>query len=308
MSTEQHTVEQINAAYEASGGKELHSLGCFAVASVMTREGRNGPFAVVELRDASGTLSARCFEDDAAEGLLAAGAINCKVKISAYQGSMSCIIKSFEPADLTQMEMLALAGLDVAAHAVRVADLERWRLECADSVYAPVLDALFDGGAWDAMCIAAGAVRMHHAEPGGLAKHLHEVAKAGLAMLDSTGMEYDRAYFLAGVFCHDIGKLDTYTPPPTIAYTAQGQMGEHQIFSTFRLGKACAVAGASPAVEARLVHIIEQAHGAFRHAEWQDPLGVEVKALASADFFSSRLHETDKEKTASKLLDGLEAA
>ena len=30
-------------------------------------------------------------------------------------------------------------------------------------------------------------------------------------------------------FVHDLGKLDTYTLPPTIKYTAHGQMGEHQI-------------------------------------------------------------------------------
>ena len=58
-------------------------------------------------------------------------------------------------------------------------------------------------------------------------------------------------------------------------------------------------------VEARLVHIIEQAHGAYKHAEWQDALGPEAKALAAADFFSSRLGETEKEKRTQSALDTL---
>jgi 23S rRNA maturation-related 3'-5' exoribonuclease YhaM len=203
--------------------------------------------------------------------------------------------------------VLAFAGLDMTAHAANVAQLTEWRneLEAGDTLYAPVLTELLANGAFEALCMAAGAVKMHHANPGGLAQHLVEVGRGGLALLDSTGAAYDRAYFLAGVFCHDIGKLDTYTAPPTIAYTAQGLMGEHQIFSTFRLGKACAAVGATKTTEAKLVHIIEQAHGSHRHAEWQDPLGVECKALAAADIFSSRLHETDKERTAQGLLDGL---
>ena len=156
--------------------------------------------------------------------------------------------------------------------------------------------------------MAAAAVRMHHAEPGGLVRHLVEVGTAGLALLDSLGHPYDRAYFLAGVFLHDIGKLDTYTAPPTIAYSAQGQVVEHQVFSTFRLGKACAKVQVPAAIEARLIHMIEQAHGAFRHAEWQDPVGVEVKSLATADFHSARLGATDKEVRAQDALDTLFAA
>jgi len=93
--------------------------------------------------------------------------------------------------------------------------------------------------------------------------------------------------------------------PPTISYSAQGQLAEHQIWSTFRLGKACAAVNIPASVEAKLIHIIEQAHGAYKHAEWQDPVGVEVKALATADFFSSRLGETDREKQSNNLLDAV---
>ena len=53
------------------------------------------------------------------------------------------------------------------------------------------------------------------------------------------------------------------------------------------------------------MHIIEQAHGAYKHAEWQDALGPEAKALAAADFFSSRLGQTEKERRTQQALDEL---
>lgn len=301
------TVEQIRAEYEGAGGRAFHAEGRFAVVNCTFKESRTGNrFATVELRDGSGSFTARCFEASICDGLLEAGAIDARLKVEEFNGSMSCVIAAYDVAELTADDVLRLAGLDPEVHAERVALLEQWLRECDGTVYGDVLRECFaEAGTWDAFCMAPAAVRLHHAEPGGLVRHLVEVGKAGLALLDSTGADYDRPYFLAGVFLHDLGKLDTYTLPPTITYTAHGQMGEHQIWSTFRLAKACAAARAPRSVEARLVHIIEQAHGAYKHAEWQDALGPEVKALAAADFFSSRLGETEKERKAQQALDRL---
>lgn len=298
-------VEQIRAAYDAAGSADTRAKGRFAIVNCTIKEGKSGSFATVELRDHTGSLTARCFDGAQLEKLSKGGAIECTLKISAFNNAMSAIIDGFKTVVLDDMELLVLAGLNPELHERRIAELTGYRKQCEGSVYGDVLDHLFANGTWEAMLLAPAAVRMHHAEPGGLVRHLCEVARAGLAMLDSTGDPYDRAYFLAGVFLHDIGKIDTYTQPPTIAYTAQGQMGEHQIWSTFRLAKACALAQLPPSIESKLVHIVEQAHGAYRHAEWQDPVGLEVKALACADFFSSRLGVTEKERRAQDALDAL---
>jgi 3'-5' exoribonuclease len=299
-------VEQIRAEYEQAAGRAFHAEGRFAVVNCTFKDGRNGRFATVELRDETGSFTARCFDAAIADRLEGSGAIDARLKVEEFNGSMSCIINAFDIAELSTDDILRLGGLDPDLHAQRVATLERWLEECDGTVYGDVLRACFtEAGTWEAFCMAPAAVRLHHAEPGGLVRHLIEVGSAGLALLDSTGSDYDRPYFLAGVFLHDIGKLDTYTLPPTITYTAQGLMGEHQIWSTFRLAKACGAVGAPRSVEARLLHIIEQAHGAYRHAEWQDALGVEAKALAAADFFSSRLGETEKERKAQLALDRL---
>ena len=300
------TVTQIRAEYDAADGRAFHAEGRFAVVNCTFKDGRNGRFATVELRDGTGSFTARCFDAVLVEGIDRAGAIDARLKVEAFNGAMSCVINAWDIAELTQDDILRLAGLDPEVHAQRIVTLQRWLDECDGTIYGDVLRACFaEPGTWEAFCAAPAAVRLHHAEPGGLVRHLVEVGSAGLALLESTGTKFDRPYFLAGVFLHDIGKLDTYTMPPTIQYTAHGQMGEHQIWSTFRLAKACASVGAPRSVEARLVHIIEQAHGAYKHAEWQDALGPEAKALAAADFFSSRLGATDKERRTQAALDQL---
>lgn len=300
------TIEQIRAEYEGAGGRGFHAEGRFAIVNCTFKDGRNGRFATVELRDGTGSFTARCFEAAIVEALLDAGAIDARLRVEEFNGSMSCIIAAYDVAVLDQEDILRLAGLDPDVHRQRVGLLEHWLSECDGTIYGDVLRQCFaEPGTWEALCMAPAAVRLHHAEPGGLVRHLVEVGNAGLALLESTGTEYDRPYFLAGVFLHDLGKLDTYTLPPTISYTAQGQLGEHQIWSTFRLAKACAAVGVPRSVEARLLHIIEQAHGSHRHAEWQDPLGPEPKALAAADLFSSRLGATEKERRAQLALDRL---
>lgn len=299
------TVEQIRAAYDASGGSELHVEGTFAIVNCTVKEGKSGQFATVELRDGSGSLTARCFDAGSIERLLAGGAIAAKLRVSPFNNAMSAIINSFKPVELSDIELLELAGLDRQAHEQRIIEVQGYLTACEGTVYGDVLTHALAGGVWEQFLMAPAAVKMHHAEPGGLLRHICEVARAGLALLDSTGAPYDRAFFLAGVFLHDLGKIDTYTTPPTIAYTAQGQMAEHQIWSTFRLAKACGAVGVPTSIETKLVHMIEQAHGAYRHAEWQDPLGLEVKALATADFFSSRLGVTEKERRAQDALDAV---
>lgn len=304
----QQTVEQIRSQYDQSNGQPFYTSGRFAVVNCSFKEARTGSrFAVVELRDGTGSLTARCFESSLIDELASVGAVDANLKVDEFNSAMSCVLNSYDKAALSDDDVLSLAGLNVDVHKKRIQLLEGWLDECDSSPYGEVLRALFSkDGTWKQFCLAPAAVRLHHAEPGGLVRHLVEVGKAGLALLDSTGDEYDKPYFLAGVFLHDIGKLDTYTTPPTITYTAQGQMGEHQVWSTFRLAKACSEVAVSASIEAKLVHIIEQAHGAYRHAEWQDPLGAEVKALASADFFSSKLGLTDRERTTGGLLSDLE--
>jgi 3'-5' exoribonuclease len=301
------TTQQIRDEYDAAGGRPFFAEGRFAVVNCSYKESRTGSrFATVELRDGDGSFTARCFDAALIDGLETAGAIDARLKVEEYNGSMSCVVNAYDVAELSGDDILRLAGLNPVVHAQRVATLEGWLEACDGTVYGDVLRAIFqEEGSWDAFTRAPAAVRLHHAEPGGLVRHLVEVGSAGLALLDSTGEEYDRPYFLAGVFLHDIGKLDTYSLPPTITYTAHGQLGEHQIWSTFRLAKACAIAKAPRSVEARLVHIIEQAHGAYKHAEWQDALGPEVKALAAADFFSSRLGATERERKSQDALDKL---
>ena len=299
------TVTEIRAEYDGAAGRPFFAEGRFAVVNCTFKDSRNGNrFATVELRDGTGSFTARCFDAPLVPGLETAGAIDARLKVEEFNGSMSCVINAYDVAQLSTEDVLRLGGLDPEVHAQRVATLEAWLSQCDGTVYGDVLRACFaDPADWEAFCMAPAAVRLHHAEPGGLVRHLVEVGSAGLALLDSTGTDYDRPYFLAGVFLHDLGKLDTYTLPPTIQYTAQGLMGEHQIWSTFRLAKACAAVGAPKSVETRLLHIIEQAHGAYKHAEWQDALGPEAKALAAADFFSSRLGETEKERKAQQALD-----
>lgn len=298
---------QIRSEYEGANGRPFFAEGRFAVVNCTFKDTKTGNrFATVELRDETGSFTARCFDALLIDGLESAGAIDARLKVEQFNGSMSCVINAYDVAELSATDVLRLAGLDPEVHAQRVATLEGWLAECDGTIYGDILRACFAApGTWDDFCMAPAAVRLHHAEPGGLVRHLVEVGSAGLALLDSVGPDHDRPYFLAGVFLHDLGKLDTYTMPPTISYTAQGLMGEHQIWSTFRLAKACAAVGAPASIETRLVHIIEQAHGAYKHAEWQDALGVEVKALATADFFSSRLGSTDKERKAQDALDQL---
>lgn len=307
------TIEQVRASYEATAGREFQASGRYAVVSCTMKEGRGGMFAIVELRDPSGSLVARCFDAACLERLSTTPAIDVRLRVGEYNGAISAVVQSFESAQLSEQEVLRYAGLDPEAHALRMAQVRTWLDECDGTVYGDVLHEIFDDErTWRQFCMAPAAVRMHHAEPGGLVRHICEVGRAGLALLDSLEpigeAAYDRAYFLAGVLLHDIGKIDTYTAPPTISYTAQGQLVEHQIYSVVRLAKACAARGVPSSIEARLIHIVEQAHGAYRHAEWQDPLGVEAKALAAADYYSSRLGVSDKERRSHDALDRLIAS
>src|SRR5688500_8215469 len=118
------TIGEIRAEYDAAQGRPFYAEGRFAIVNCSFRDGRNGRFATVELRDGTGSFTARCFESALVDGLAVAGAIDVRLKVEEFNGSMSCVIGAYDVAVLDDEDIMRLAGLDPEVHRQRVAQLE----------------------------------------------------------------------------------------------------------------------------------------------------------------------------------------
>lgn len=223
------------------------------------------------------------------------------VKVEAYNGGPSAILDGAEA--LTDVDPDEFIDFDREANARHRAELVELVQSMNDGPYKLIVSAALsaEAGHLDAYCSWPAAKRNHHAYKGGLLEHSLEVARYALALCELDGEPYDRDLLIAGCLLHDIGKLDEYDAPPALDWgLAAGFIG-HVAAGQIRLGAAVQTARLSGYDIAqvhvyRLAHMIEMHHGMARLDTGRSLAGREVRALAAADEYTSKLHVSEREQ------------
>jgi 3'-5' exoribonuclease len=269
------------------------------VRSLETRQGKNGPYDVVKLGDATRSLEAKDFR----RSITAAGEpefVTATVKVEAYQGRPSAIVEkaiALEGADPDDF-----SEFDRATNELHRTELDNLIASMGDSPYKALVAACLQGKVLEAYCNWTAAKVNHHAYQGGLLEHSLEVTQIALALCEMGDAAFDRDLLIAGCLLHDIGKLDEYQAPPALEWGLGATFIGHVAAGQIRLGMAvqrAADAGyAIPAAAVyRLAHMIEMHHGGARLDTGREFVGPEVRALCAADDFSSHLRPREREQT-----------
>jgi 3'-5' exoribonuclease len=142
---------------------------------------------------------------------------------------------------------------------------------------------------------APAGIKTHHAYEGGLLKHVLNL----LRVAESLAPHYpnlDREILLAGIFLHDLGKLDELSFDGDLTYTDPGQLLGHLVQGAIELEQRVnrvSQAHGTPFPQQtlwRLQHMIVSHHGTLEHGSPKVPMTLEAIVLHYLDDLDAKVN------------------
>lgn len=230
----------------------------------------NKPFLKAECVDATGSIHMRMWNitKEMYARLPAAGFVQVKGRIEAYQGHLQMIADAVAPIeDLSKLdlsELLKHTQKNVPEMMARVKEI-------LGGIRDADLKALVDTFLGDAELmkkfqIAPAAMNMHHAWLGGLLEHTLSLLELAVVICPRYA-DIDQDVVVAALFMHDLGKTVELSYGAGFDYTDHGRLIGHVVQGAMWVEQKAAEAGAKRGKPLRkdlvmvLTHIILSHHG-----------------------------------------------
>lgn len=146
---------------------------------------------------------------------------------------------------------------------------------------------------------ASAGKKWHHSHRGGLIQHCYEMTRIAETMCQLYD-NLDRDLLMAGIFVHDIGKIDEMTHDLFVDYTTAGRLVGHLQLGFDRVSKKIdAIEDFPESTKLQLYHLILSHHGEYQFGSPVLPKTVEAVVLylidnldAQANAYSRVVDET----------------
>jgi 3'-5' exoribonuclease len=270
----------------------------YLVSDKQLRANRNGNlYLQLDLRDKSGTVNARLW--NATEALFHSFDVNdylrVRGKAQIFQGAMQLIlsdIQAIEPSRVDPADFLPHTPQDVDRLLARLREL-------MFGLSNPNLKALAEAFLMDDEFVrkftaAPAGIKNHHAYVGGLLEHVVNLLEVA-ARVAPLYPQLDRDLLLAGVFLHDIGKIDELTYQKAFAYSDEGQLVGHLVIGVEYLARKAAEAAALTGepfpteLLLQLKHMVLSHHGSYEFGSPKLPMTLEAVALTLLDNLDAKI-------------------
>ncbi len=208
--------------------------------------------------------------------------VNVRARVSTYQDRLQMQVEQVLPlrdADYNIDDLVDKGG--------NRDDFEQLKL-ILDTVTHPFLRQLLDLYFNDAEFVqrfktAVAAKKWHHEYQGGLVRHCYEMSRIALTLCDLYP-NINRDLLLAGVFLHDLGKLDEMTHGLFTEYTRDGRLlGHLQIGCDMLIERIRRIPDFPDALRAELLHFVLSHHGEPEFGATVRPMTLEAIVLHHID-------------------------
>ena len=276
----------------------------YLVADKQLRANKQGNLYLhLELRDKTGAVGARLW--NASENLARifepGDHLRVKGKVQLFQGALQMILSHIEPVSGDEVEpsdFLPQSARDVGKLTAKLREI-------LFGLSNPHLRALAECFLIDDSFVrkftsAPAGVKNHHAYGSGLLEHVVTLLCVADRISDLYP-EVDRELLLAGIFLHDIGKIDELSYERSYAYTDEGQLIGHLVMGVAMLREKIKEAVAltdepfPEELRLRLEHMIVSHHGSLEFGSAKVPMTPEAVALHHLDNFDAKLHLVTRE-------------
>jgi 3'-5' exoribonuclease len=276
----------------------------FLVADKQLRANRQGNLYLhLELRDKTGSVGARLWNatENLARLFEPGDFLHVRGKTQVFQGSLQIILTHLEVVDPSRIEPEEFLPQSTQNVAKLMARLREVLL----AMNNPHLRALVECFLIDDVFVrkftsAPAGIKNHHAYQGGLVEHVVTLLNVA-DRITELYPEVDRDLLLAGIFVHDIGKIDELSYDRAFGYTDEGQLVGHLVMGVGMLREKAvqceALTGEPFPAELllRLKHMIVSHHGSYEFGSPKLPMTLEAVALHYLDNLDAKIHTFSRE-------------
>lgn len=209
--------------------------------------------------------------------------VSVKGKVNSYQGRLQLQVERVLPLRDGEYDVADLVYTPESAED----NLEGLR-GILDSVENPWIKKLIDAFWTDVDFIArfnsaAAAKKWHHEYRGGLVRHTFEMCRIAETMCELYP-NIDRDILLAGIFLHDLGKLDEMTHDLCVEYTTTGRLlGHIQMGADMATAKMNGIPDFPDHLRLQIQHCILSHHGELQYGSPVVPKTLEAIVLHHID-------------------------
>ncbi len=278
-------------------GPNQEVSGVFVVEEKQLRTTKNGkPFLTLKLRDKTGTVTARLWEnaEEASQAMAGHKVFQVQGRSELFRDEIQVHVQSFQPVPMEKVkpgDFLPVCPRDRK---------ELWSefLGMLQKLTQKPLRNLAkclcsDKTLMEGFRTAPGAKSVHHAYLGGLLEHTVGVMRLTTLIADQYP-SLDRELLLMGAFLHDIGKVKEYTYDLVIDYSDEGRLVGHMVLGVEILTAKVAACKDFPTETSMLLkHLILSHHGETEYGAVQKPMTREALALHLADDLDARMNSLD---------------
>ncbi len=276
----------------------------FLVADKQLRANRQGNLYLhLELRDKSGSVGARLWNasESLARTFEPGDFLNARGKVQVFQGALQVILSHIEPADQSQIspeDFLPQTSHNVTKLAAKLREI---LLGIRNPHLRALVECFFiDDEFMRKFTTAPAGIKNHHAYQAGLLEHVVTLLTVADRIIDLYP-DVDRDLLLAGIFLHDIGKVDELSYDRAYGYTDEGQLIGHLVIGVEMLRdkveRTSDLTGEPFPHELllRLKHMIVSHHGTLEFGSPKVPMTPEAIALHHLDNLDAKIHAVTRE-------------
>lgn len=267
----------------------------FLVKSSRIAETRAGkPYLILELADKSGEISGPIWdvEEDTAKICSTGNFILLRGQVQSYRDKLQLRIEHVTP--VPQQEVVLADFVPSTPYDMnQMAEQVQLIVSSVENGWIRKLLQRFlsKGEWWQKFQLAPAAKGMHHAYAGGLMEHCLSMARVA-DMMAKHYVDVDRSLLLAGVFFHDIGKLQELKEEiGVVEYTTPGRLKGHLVLGCEMVAREAATIKDFPDnILMHIQHLILSHHGKLEFGSPTLPMTPEAMILSYVDDLDSKMN------------------
>lgn len=270
-----------------------HIESQFVVGSVSKGVTNSGPYFSIELRDASGSITAKKWDANSEDEkiFIAGNVIKVIADSNMYRDSLQLKIISASLVPLEEIEIEKFVKAPPVSKSVLIEKFNNYKNSIKNEDCRKLIEYMVNKFG-DKLFSYPAAVSIHHEYSSGLL--MHSITMADIASYLCPIYEADYDLVITGCLLHDMGKMIELEGPIVYKYSLEGKLLGHISIMAAEIRKAASELNITSEIPLLLEHMVLSHHGQLEFGSPVMPLTKEALLLSLIDNLDSKMVVANK--------------